>query len=115
MMICYISYRNFLLYVKIVTNYKINGNYYVQVALYKYSATQEWEKTETEGTLFVYERKCEPTYGFLILNRLSTNNWIQPISSDIDSQLQAPFLLYKTKVWDDFGQLHFIEQRNVTI
>ena len=37
-------------------------------------------------------------YGFLILNRLSTNNWIQPITSEIDSQLQAPFLLYKTKV-----------------
>ena len=83
--------------------------------MYKYSATQEWEKTETEGTLFVYERKCEPTYGFLILNRLSTNNWIQPISSDIDSQLQAPFLLYKTKVRDDFGQLDFTEQQNVTI
>ena len=69
-----------------------------QVALYRYSAKQEWEKTETEGTLFVYERKCEPMYGFLILNRLSTNNWIQPITSEIDSQLQAPFLLYKTKV-----------------
>lgn len=74
-----------------------------QVALYKYSSTQEWEKTETEGTLFVYERKCEPTYGFLILNRLSTNNWIQPISSEIDSQLQAPFLLYKTKDAVIFG------------
>jgi len=74
-----------------------------QVALYRYSATQEWEKTETEGTLFVYERKCEPTYGFLILNRLNTNNWIQPISSEIDSQLQAPFLLYKTKDAEIFG------------
>jgi len=79
-----------------------------QVALYKYSSTQEWEKTETEGTLFVYERKCEPTYGFLILNRLSTNNWIQPISSEIDSQLQAPFLLYKTKD-DDITMLEFDE------
>merc|ERR1711963_263406 len=74
-----------------------------QVALYKYSSTQEWEKTETEGTLFVYERKCDPTYGFLILNRLSTNNRIQPISSEIDSQLQAPFLLYKTKDDDILG------------
>ena len=62
------------------------------------AAVFQREKTETEGTLFVYERKCEPTYGFLILNRLNTNNWIQPISSEIDSQLQAPFLLYKTKV-----------------
>ena len=42
-------------------------------------------------------------YGFLILNRLSTNNWIQPITSEIDSQLQAPFLLYKTKDAEIFG------------
>ena len=48
--------------------------------------------------MFVYERKCEPRYGFLILNRRSANNWIQPVVADIDIQLQPPFLLYKTKV-----------------
>ena len=48
--------------------------------------------------MFVYERQCDPKFGFLILNRRSTNNWIQPIVSDIDTQLQPPFLLYKTKV-----------------
>merc|ERR550539_1598988 len=67
-----------------------------QVALYKYVET-EWEKTNIEGTLFVYERKCEPCFGFLILNRLSTNNLIQPITKDIELQDKTPFLLYKTK------------------
>jgi len=67
-----------------------------QVALYKYVET-EWEKTNIEGTLFVYERKCEPCFGFLILNRLSTNNKIQPITKDIELQDKSPFLLYKTK------------------
>jgi len=66
-----------------------------QVAIYKYS--QEWEETEIEGTLFVYERKCEPCYGFLVLNRLSSNNLIQPITKDIELQDKTPFLLYKTK------------------
>merc|ERR1711988_289904 len=67
-----------------------------QVAIYKYVET-EWEKTNIEGTLFVYERKCEPCYGFLVLNRLSTNNLIQPITKDIELQDKTPFLLYKTK------------------
>ena len=68
-----------------------------QVALYKYEKT-EWEKTNIEGTLFVYERKCEPTYGFLILNRLSATNLVQPVTKDIDLQDKSPFLLYKLKV-----------------
>jgi len=67
-----------------------------QVAIYKYSG-DEWEKTNIEGTLFVYERKCEPCFGFLVLNRLSTNNLIQPITKDIELQDKTPFLLYKTK------------------
>ena len=65
--------------------------------MYKFIAN-EWDKTDIEGTMFVYERNCEPRYGFLILNRRSANNWIQPVAADIDTQLQPPFLLYKTKV-----------------
>ena len=57
----------------------------------------EWVQTDIQGTLFVYERKCEPCYGFLILNRLSANNLIQPITKDIELQDKTPFLLYKTK------------------
>ena len=76
-----------------------------QVALYKYVGT-EWEKTNIEGTLFVYTRKCEPCFGFLILNRLSATNLIQPITKDIELQDKTPFLLYKTEVSDtDDGQL----------
>ena len=58
----------------------------------------EWEKTNIEGTLFVYERTCEPAYGFLILNRLNSTNLIQPITKDIELQDKTPFLLYKNKV-----------------
>ena len=57
----------------------------------------EWVQTDIQGTLFVYERNCEPRYGFLILNRLSSNNLIQPITKDIELQDKTPFLLYKTK------------------
>jgi len=80
-----------------------------QVALYKYVET-EWEKTNIEGTLFVYERKCEPCFGFLILNRLSTNNKIQPITKDIELQDKSPFLLYKTK--ESIHGIWFYEKDN---
>jgi len=79
-----------------------------QVALYKYVET-EWEKTNIEGTLFVYERKCEPTFGFLILNRLSSTNLIQPVTKDIELQDKTPFLLYKIK---DIHGIWFYEQAN---
>jgi len=73
------------------------------VTIYKFSATQEWEQTGTEGSLFVYERQCEPMYGFLVLNKLSTSHWIQLITADIDFDLQSPFVMYKTKDEEIFG------------
>jgi len=79
-----------------------------QVAIYKYVGT-EWEKTNIEGTLFVYERKCEPCFGFLVLNRLSTTNLIQPITKDIELQDKTPFLLYKTK---EIHGIWFYESNN---
>jgi len=79
-----------------------------QVALYKYEGT-EWVQTDIQGTLFVYERKCEPCYGFLILNRLSSNNLIQPITKDIELQDKTPFLLYKTK---EINGIWFYETAN---
>ncbi|XP_021422231.2 mRNA-decapping enzyme 1A isoform X1 [Oncorhynchus mykiss] len=67
-----------------------------QVALYTFnSKANEWEKTEIEGTLFVYARCASPHHGFTIMNRLSTENLVEPINKDLEFQLQDPFLLYK--------------------
>nr|XP_057941078.1 mRNA-decapping enzyme 1A isoform X2 [Doryrhamphus excisus] len=67
-----------------------------QVALYNFnSKANEWEKTEVEGTLFVYTRSASPYHGFTIMNRLSTENLVEPINKDLEFQLQDPFLLYK--------------------
>lgn len=46
----------------------------------------------------MYERNCDPQFGFLILNRRSTRNLVEPVTKELDFQLQTPFLLYKTKV-----------------
>ena len=71
-----------------------------RVRLYKYIKT-EWKEANIEGSLFVYERKCEPCFGFMILNKLSKTNEIQPITKDSielnDKSVQPPFFYYKTK------------------
>jgi len=75
-----------------------------QVALYKFNGgKQDWEKTQVEGTLFVYRREADPQYGFTIMNRLSMNNLVEPVTKDLDFQLQTPFLLYRNHVNDIFG------------
>ncbi|KAM6961628.1 mRNA-decapping enzyme 1B [Tautogolabrus adspersus] len=67
-----------------------------QVALYTYNNREnEWEKTEVEGTLFIYTRLASPRHGFTIMNRLSMENLTEPITKDLDFQLQHPFLLYR--------------------
>ncbi|KAM4676190.1 mRNA-decapping enzyme 1B isoform 1-T1 [Discoglossus pictus] len=75
-----------------------------QVALYTFSQkTNEWEKTEVEGTLFVYTRSASPKHGFTIMNRLSMENRTEPITKDLDFQLQDPFLLYRNARFFIYG------------
>ncbi|XP_078529791.1 mRNA-decapping enzyme 1B isoform X1 [Lissotriton helveticus] len=75
-----------------------------QVALYTFSHTaSEWEKTDVEGTLFVYTRSASPKHGFTIMNRLSMENRTEPITKDLDFQLQDPFLLYKNARFSIYG------------
>ncbi|XP_075690013.1 mRNA-decapping enzyme 1A [Rhinoderma darwinii] len=67
-----------------------------QVALYSFSAkANEWEKTDVEGTLFVYTRSASPHHGFTIMNRLNMKNLVEPINKDLEFQLHDPFLLYR--------------------
>ncbi|KDQ10421.1 hypothetical protein BOTBODRAFT_36326 [Botryobasidium botryosum FD-172 SS1] len=46
-----------------------------------------WEKRGVEGSMFIYERKTEPRYGFFILNRNGIGNFIQTMSKDDDLEL----------------------------
>lgn len=43
----------------------------------------------------VYFRLASPRHGFTIMNRLSMENLTEPITKDLDFQLQDPFLLYR--------------------
>ncbi|MEE6501686.1 hypothetical protein FKM82_004297 [Ascaphus truei] len=67
-----------------------------QVALYSFSAKANgWEKTDIEGTLFVYTRSASPRHGFTIMNRLNMHNLVEPVNKDLEFQLHEPFLLYR--------------------
>lgn len=46
-------------------------------------------------TSFVHFRLASPKHGFTIMNRLSMENLTEPITKDLDFQLQDPFLLYR--------------------
>ncbi|XP_035223785.1 mRNA-decapping enzyme-like protein [Stegodyphus dumicola] len=75
-----------------------------QVAIYKYERKLEkWEGTDIEGTLFLYRRSFYPHYGFIIVNRMSTTNFIESITSDMQFQLQEPYLLYKNHAGEIIG------------
>ncbi|CAH2276426.1 mRNA-decapping enzyme 1B isoform X1 [Pelobates cultripes] len=75
-----------------------------QVALYTFShKANEWEKTDVEGTLFIYTRSASPKHGFTIMNRLSMENRTEPITKDLDFQLQDPFLLYRNARFFIYG------------
>eukprot|EP00088_Acartia_fossae_P026042 TRINITY_DN2681_c0_g1_i19.p1 TRINITY_DN2681_c0_g1~~TRINITY_DN2681_c0_g1_i19.p1 ORF type:complete len:580 (-),score=199.84 TRINITY_DN2681_c0_g1_i19:416-2155(-) len=66
------------------------------VALYNFNTNKaEWERTQVEGTLFLFKREAEPKYGFTIMNRLNPENHIEPVTRQLDFQIQPPFLLYK--------------------
>uniref|UniRef100_UPI00398EA500 mRNA-decapping enzyme 1B isoform X1 n=1 Tax=Pristiophorus japonicus TaxID=55135 RepID=UPI00398EA500 len=61
------------------------------------------EKTDVEGTLFVYARSASPRHGFTIMNRLSVENRTEPITKNLDFQLQDPFLLYRNAQLSIYG------------
>ncbi|XP_015511416.1 mRNA-decapping enzyme 1A [Neodiprion virginianus] len=86
------------------------------VALYTFNAeNNEWEKTDVEGALFVYSRNGEPYNSVLIMNRLNTNNLMEPVTQGLDLQLQEPFLLYRNSSCNIFGIWFYEKEECVRI
>lgn len=86
------------------------------VALYKFNPTaNEWEKTDTEGALFLYSRNGVPYHSIMIMNRLNTNNLIEPIVKEFEYQMQAPFLLYRNSKSKIFGIWFYNREECVNI
>jgi len=65
-----------------------------QVAVYNY-VSNDWNKLEIEGALFVVSKEGTNNYGLIIINRLNTNNFNEIIDRKWEVKLNLPFLLYK--------------------
>ncbi|CAF1316087.1 unnamed protein product [Adineta ricciae] len=78
-----------------------------RVCVYKFLADKrEWERKDLEGTLFVYERTCEPYHGFVILSTVSRETFVQVIKASMEfkhSPNYEAFLQYKVDVGDIYG------------
>lgn len=86
------------------------------VALYLFNTTKnEWEKTETEGALFVYGRNGEPFHSIMVMNRLNRENVIEPIVKELDYQMQIPFLLYRNSKNKIYGIWFFNREECIRI
>ena len=64
--------------------------------------------------MFVYQREADPQFGFTIMNRLSMENLVEPVTKDLDFQLQSPFLLYRNHANEIFG-IWFYEKVTETV
>ncbi len=71
------------------------------VVLYKFnSKSNEWKMEDVEGSMFVVKRNKDVQngcYRLIILNRRSTRNFAQDLSSTMELQLQLPFVFYRVK------------------
>ncbi|KAL0268391.1 UNVERIFIED_CONTAM: hypothetical protein PYX00_010353 [Menopon gallinae] len=84
------------------------------VALHTFNPEEDqWERTNVEGSLFVYSRTGEPFYNILVLNRLNTTNLIEPISNKLDIQLHESFLIYRNTKLCIYG-IWFYEKEECT-
>lgn len=48
-----------------------------------------------EGSLFVFERRDAPQYGFFIMNRLNIENVMELVTPNMRIKISDPYLLYK--------------------
>jgi len=55
------------------------------------------EKTEVEGSLFLYSRNVSPIVIIFIMNRLNKENTRLPLTSEMEIKVQQPYLLCKLK------------------
>ncbi|KAG8689483.1 hypothetical protein FRC11_002370 [Ceratobasidium sp. 423] len=66
------------------------------VMLMQYSATQ-WSKTSVEGSLFLFDRRGSPRYGFFILNRSSSHNYMHLLTPEDNLEVLDNYVIFRAK------------------
>ncbi|TBU56446.1 hypothetical protein BD310DRAFT_950095 [Dichomitus squalens] len=62
------------------------------VCLYHHNG-QKWEKHGYEGSMFLFEKSTSPPYGFYILNRMGTDDYVRPIYPEDDMEIIGDYLM----------------------
>ncbi|KAK0485636.1 hypothetical protein IW261DRAFT_1451344 [Armillaria novae-zelandiae] len=65
------------------------------VCVYHHNGSK-WEKLGYEGSMFLYERESYPPYGFYILNRMGTDDYIQRLHPEDDMGLHGSYLMLQS-------------------
>ncbi|KEP49685.1 mRNA-decapping enzyme subunit 1 [Rhizoctonia solani 123E] len=66
------------------------------VMLMQYSGSQ-WSKTSVEGSLFLFDRRGFPRYGFFILNRSSSHNYIHLLTPEDNLEVRENYVIFRAK------------------
>ncbi|KAG9092091.1 hypothetical protein FS749_016010 [Ceratobasidium sp. UAMH 11750] len=66
------------------------------VMLMQYSSSG-WAKTAVEGSLFLFDRRGLPRYGFFILNRSSSQNYIHLLTAEDNLEVQESYVIFRAK------------------
>jgi len=67
------------------------------VTLYGFDLDQQaWSRKNVEGSLSVVRRNTAPTFQFVVLNRLSTENTVEDLLGAFEFELSPPYLLYRS-------------------
>jgi len=82
------------------------------VVVYSFEPSlQTWKKKGIEGTMFIFRRTKEPNTGFLVMNRLTPDNLIVYITSNMEIEISGDFVIYKTAD-DDVNGLWIYEAKD---
>ncbi|KZT10546.1 uncharacterized protein LAESUDRAFT_810144 [Laetiporus sulphureus 93-53] len=64
------------------------------VCVYHHNGSK-WEKQGYEGSMFLFEKQTYPPYGFFILNRMGTEDYIRPIYPEDDMDVLGDYVMYR--------------------
>lgn len=74
------------------------------VVLYQFNEENKaWDRKNVEGSLFVVKRAVAPQHQFVVLNRLSSDNLVETIDENFQTELTEQFLLYRNSSSEILG------------
>lgn len=66
-----------------------------QVCLYKMSVDdQQWQRKNIEGSMFLIKRRSSPRFKMVVLNKLTTDNYMETVHGGLELELNPPYLMY---------------------